>query len=84
MVVSVHQRDSVLALLEAQGIGVAVHYPTPIHLQPSWGEFGRAGQFPHSEALARSVLSLPLFPGMTDQQIERCVSALSSALGQAA
>ena len=81
MVVRVPRRDAVLEALRHSGIGAAVHYPTPIHLQPACeGLGGRRGQMPNAEALADSVLSLPLFPGLSDEQVDRVVHALSTAL----
>jgi len=83
MVVTVPDRDRVLADLHANGIGAGVHYPTPIHLQPAWRAFGPApapGDLPNAEALAASVLSLPLYPEMTPDQVERCVEALAKAV----
>lgn len=83
MVVTVPERDRVLADLHADGVGAGVHYPTPIHLQPAWQPFGpqpAPGDLPHAEALAASVLSLPLYPEMTAQQVERCVEALAKAV----
>ena len=82
MVVTVPDRDRVLADLHAMGIGAGVHYPTPIHLQPAWRPFGLGpgrGELPHAETLAASVLSLPLYPEMTPDQVERCVTALAKA-----
>jgi hypothetical protein len=53
------------ALLQ-QGIHTNIHYPTPVHLLPAFAELGgRPGQFPHAEAAAREVLSLPLYPELT-------------------
>lgn len=81
-VVEADERDRVLAALRASGIGAAVHYPTPVHLQPAWSERGhREGEFPVAERLSRRVLSLPLFPGMTDAEQDRVVTALAGAVG---
>ena len=82
MVVTVPDRDRVLTDLHAMGIGAGVHYPTPIHLQPAWQPYGPGpgrGELPHAETLAASVLSLPLYPEMTPDQVERCVNALAKA-----
>jgi dTDP-4-amino-4,6-dideoxygalactose transaminase len=84
LVVEVADRDQVLDHLRASGIGAAVHYPTPIHLQPAFAHLGRRGQFPNAERLARSIISLPLFPGMTLEQVHRCVDALATAVRRAA
>jgi len=82
-VVEVEQRDRVLAALREAGIGAGVHYPTPVHLQPGWRRLGYApGDFPHAEGAARRCLSLPLFPGITEAEQDRVVTALSAALGE--
>ena len=83
MVVKVPDRDRVLAELHAEGIGAGVHYPTPVHHQPAWRALGLAPcELPHAEELARSVLSLPLYGQMSSEQVERCVDALTKAVGQ--
>ncbi len=79
-VVRVPHRDAVLASLNAAAIGASVHYRTPIHLQPAFPDLGLRGQFPCAEALAGSILSLPLYPAITEGQIDRCVAALAEAL----
>jgi dTDP-4-amino-4,6-dideoxygalactose transaminase len=83
--VRVAGRDVVLERLRARGIAAAVHYPTPIHLQPAFERFGGGpGSCPVAEELAASTLSLPLFAGITDAQIDRCVDAFHQAVGYAA
>ena len=80
-VIRVPARDAVLGALLRRGIGAAVHYPTPLHLQPACHFLGQpAGAFPAAEALASSVLSLPFFPTLSRQQLERTVSALAEAV----
>ncbi len=65
--------------LQAKGIQTGIHYPTPIHLLPAFAELGyREGQFPHAEAAAREVLSLPMFPELTEAQCEEVARALLS------
>jgi dTDP-4-amino-4,6-dideoxygalactose transaminase len=81
-VVRVPDRDTVLARLHAAGIGAGVHYPVPIHLQGAFAALGLGtGSFPATEAAAREVLSLPLFPEITPDQQERVAEALRAALG---
>ncbi|HEV2071996.1 MAG TPA: DegT/DnrJ/EryC1/StrS family aminotransferase [Acidimicrobiales bacterium] len=83
LVVKVPRRDAVLASLHAAGVGASVHYRTPIHLQPAGRHLGHQGQFPVAEALADSILSLPLYPGMSEVLVDRCVKALATALDEA-
>lgn len=78
------KRDAVLRHMQAAGVGVALHYPTPIHLQGAFRHLGhRVGDFPVAEALSRQMLSLPLYPELTAEQQERVVTALSEALAAA-
>src|SRR5207248_5929051 len=75
------RRRAVFDRLNALGIRPQVHY-IPIHLQPWYKEhFGfRAGDFPQAEAYYAGCISLPLFPRMSDADLERSVAALCSAL----
>jgi dTDP-3-amino-3,4,6-trideoxy-alpha-D-glucose transaminase len=83
-VVETAERDRVAAELRAAGIGVGVHYPTPIHLQPAWRHLGYArGDFPVAERLADTCLSLPCFPGIGEEQQARVAGALRKALRRA-
>lgn len=83
MVVEVPDRDRVLGELHRAGVGAAVHYPTPVHLQPAWTGLGLpVPHMPCAEALARSVLSLPLYNHMTADQVEHCVEALAEAVAR--
>jgi dTDP-4-amino-4,6-dideoxygalactose transaminase len=83
LVVTVERRAAVLAGLRARGVMASVHYPTPLHLEPAWEGRWPRGSFPRAEALADRVLSLPIFPGMTDEQVERCAGALAEAVADA-
>ena len=78
LVVRVARRDTVLHLLHDEGIGAGVHYPSLIQWQDAWNYPTDRDATPHAAALATSVLSLPLFPGITNDQIERTVRALAS------
>jgi dTDP-4-amino-4,6-dideoxygalactose transaminase len=67
-------------LLQA-GIETGIHYPLPCHLQPAFSGLGyRRGDFPVVEQLAQEVLSLPMYPGLTETQLHEIVSALTNAL----
>jgi dTDP-4-amino-4,6-dideoxygalactose transaminase len=79
--VRVADRDDVLAKLNANGIGAAIHYPVPVHLQPAFASLGLGeGSFPVAEEAARTQLSLPIYPGITPDQQEQVVEALLSSL----
>jgi dTDP-4-amino-4,6-dideoxygalactose transaminase len=80
-VVEVDDRDRVRGELAALGVSTGVHYPTPVHLQPGWRHLGYApGSLPVSERLADRILSLPVFPGMREGEVDRVVEALASVL----
>jgi dTDP-4-amino-4,6-dideoxygalactose transaminase len=62
--------EALATWLRERGIGTGRHYPQPVHLTDAYASLGhRAGEFPVAEALARECLSLPMFPGITEQQL---------------
>lgn len=74
-------RDAILGSLQQQGIGAGIHYPVPLHLQPALaGNGGQPGDYPHTEEAARSIISLPIFPELTEAQCEQVIKAFSHAL----
>jgi dTDP-4-amino-4,6-dideoxygalactose transaminase len=75
-------REVVWAALRERGVEAQVHYPVPLHRQPALEYLGyRQGQFPEAERTADEVLSLPLFPLMTEVQQDRVAAALFEAFG---
>ena len=71
------ERDELGEFLAARGIGTNRHYPDPPHLMPAFADLGlRAGSFPIAEAVARETISLPLFPGMTEEQLQAVADAI--------
>ncbi|MGH7458830.1 MAG: DegT/DnrJ/EryC1/StrS family aminotransferase [Longimicrobiaceae bacterium] len=71
------RRDELAAYLKKRGIGSAVYYPLPLHLQPCFSYLGhREGDFPISERAAKEALSLPVYPELTSGQRERVVAAI--------
>lgn len=79
-VVRVPERDNVRRALEAQGILTGVHYPVPCHLQPACAALGyERGSLPVTEAHADQVLSLPMYPELTVEQIEKVIGAVRQA-----
>jgi dTDP-4-amino-4,6-dideoxygalactose transaminase len=78
-VIRTTRRDELLAFLGARGISCGIHYPVPIHLQKAYAELGLArGAFPVSEKLAGEILSLPMFPEITDEQIDHVCENIAS------
>jgi len=70
-VIRARRRDDLKAFLEQKGIGTGLHYPIPLHLQKAFEHLGcRKGDFPVAEKAADEILSLPMYPELTDQQIE--------------
>ena len=79
--VEVPQRAKVEERMKALGIPTAVHYPVPLHLQPVFGDLRQSvGSFPVAEAAAARVISLPMHPYLTDDQLAKIVSALKDAV----
>lgn len=73
----VQQRDQLMEFLKDKGIGYKVYYPVPLHLQECYRDLGyQKGDFPVSEQLAKDVLSLPIFPELTDAQLSRVVEVI--------
>lgn len=80
-VVEVSHRDRVLSVLNAAGIGAALHYPTPINLTPAFAFLGLGpGSYPVAERSAARILSLPMYPHIEPHQQERVVEVLADAL----
>jgi dTDP-4-amino-4,6-dideoxygalactose transaminase len=83
------ERDAIQAALRESGIESVIYYPIPLHLQRMYAHLGyRQGQLPVSERAANEVLSLPIFPEMTEEDVayvaERIEKALSARLKQSA
>jgi len=73
-------REKLREALDNQGIQTGVHYPIPVHLQPAHADLGyHAGDFPVAEQVAREVLSLPIFPEMTREQVQTVAEAVAGA-----
>jgi dTDP-4-amino-4,6-dideoxygalactose transaminase len=79
--VRLKNRDKVCERMKAKGVDVLVHYPIPLHLQEAYRDLNyKHGDFPVSELIADEILSLPMFPHMTQQQIEYVCAALTDAV----
>ena len=75
-VVETDDRTRLQASLDAAGVSHGIHYPTPVHLQEAFRDLGYGrGSFPVSEALASRIVSLPIYPEITEGQLERVIQA---------
>jgi dTDP-4-amino-4,6-dideoxygalactose transaminase len=75
-------RANTASALAQRGIETTVHYPVPLHLQPAYAYLGRRpGSFPHAEQACQRVLSIPVFPGLTDEQVLHVATSLREIEG---
>ncbi len=71
------QRDRLMKHLADRGIGSAIHYPQPIHLQPAYrGRLGDVGSLPETEKAAKEILSLPMFPELNESDLKTVAEAI--------
>lgn len=83
-VITTPYRDELMAYLEKEGIGSIIHYPIPPHLSEAYGFLNiKKGSLPITERLAEEVLSLPLFYGMTKEEIEAVIDAVNAFVPKA-
>ncbi|MBD2211435.1 DegT/DnrJ/EryC1/StrS aminotransferase family protein [Nostoc linckia FACHB-104] len=74
-------REQIQEQLAAHGIQTGIHYPIPCHLQPAFTNLGyQEGDFPQAEKLAKQILSLPMYPGLSSSQIKEVVAVISSII----
>src|SRR6266487_4319496 len=80
-VVQVRERDQFRRMLEQAGIATGIHYPTPIHLQPACSQYGYTqGSLPVTEAVTARIISLPMYPELTTDQMQRVVNAVKRSI----
>jgi len=83
-VVRTEDREQLQKDLTAAGIGTGIHYPVPLHLVKAYETLGfHPGEFPISEQAAAEVLSLPMFPGLSREQVERVAMCIRKSVGAA-
>ncbi len=79
-VVRMKNRDAAQKKLSEQGISTGLHYPVPLHMQKAYDHLRHAPEdFPVTLRTSREILSLPMFPGLTEDQVRRVVEALGEA-----
>jgi dTDP-4-amino-4,6-dideoxygalactose transaminase/acetyltransferase-like isoleucine patch superfamily enzyme len=80
--IAARKRDQLRDYLKQRGIGTTVYYPSPLHLQPVFKNLGyKVGDFSHAEQAAERVLSLPMFPELTEEEIKGVVIAVTEFYG---
>jgi dTDP-4-amino-4,6-dideoxygalactose transaminase len=80
-VIQVEQRDALRLALADEGIGTAIHYPVPVHRQPAFHHLGLPpGSLPVTEELAGRILSLPMHPYLTEDQVDRVAGRIAAFL----
>ncbi len=80
-VVQVPQREKFRTRLQQAGIATGIHYPIPIHLQPACAHFGyMRGMLPITETVTEHIVSLPMYPEMTDQQVQVVIDTVRQNL----
>jgi dTDP-4-amino-4,6-dideoxygalactose transaminase len=73
----VDDREGLQQFLSDKGIGTGLHYPLPLHLQKAYAHLGyKEGSFPVTESVAKRLISLPMFPELTREQIEYVVQCI--------
>jgi dTDP-4-amino-4,6-dideoxygalactose transaminase len=73
-------REALIAELNAQGVQTGIHYPIPVHLQKAYADPAfKPGDFPYAERAANEVLSLPMFPELTEEQVRQASGAVAAA-----
>jgi dTDP-4-amino-4,6-dideoxygalactose transaminase len=76
-VILAERRDDLIKSFDAAGIGCGVHYPVPVHLMKGFANLGyKKGDFPVSEGFCDSILSIPIFPGMTEAEVDEVVKVM--------
>jgi dTDP-4-amino-4,6-dideoxygalactose transaminase len=81
-VIRAQDRNSLKATLETKGVGCGIYYPVPFHHQPCWtSRYGTSWSFPRTEKAAAECLALPIFPEMSDEQVDIVVSSIAEHYG---
>lgn len=82
-VIQTQERDALQAYLKEHGIGTAIHYPKPVHLQPFYAKNAdRHGEFPVAERACNEILSLPMYPEMTEDQVMQVAKVITEFEGE--
>jgi dTDP-4-amino-4,6-dideoxygalactose transaminase len=84
-IIRTEQRDELQKFLTARGVNTVIHYPIPVHQQQAYTDLGyKLGDFPNAEFLANRILSLPMFPELSDAQIQYTCDQIKAFFTKAA
>ena len=76
-VIRAEKREELREFLEKNGISCQIHYPIPLHLQPAYKHLNyKEGDFPVTEKVAKEILSIPLYPELTEEQQNYVISKI--------
>lgn len=79
----VERRDELQEFLADRGIPTIIYYPQPLHLQPVYRDLGyKPGDFPVAEAISKRILPLPMYPELTDQQVDYVTDSIKDFFGK--
>lgn len=80
-VIRTNNRDAVMAKLKENGCGCGIHYPLPLHLQPAYAFLGgREGDMPVAEEYAKQIISIPMFPELTSEQVSEAAGIIKDVV----
>jgi dTDP-4-amino-4,6-dideoxygalactose transaminase len=80
-VIRLPRRDELARYLKSKGIETVIHYPIPLHLQPAYKRLGyKPGDFPVTEKLVNEIISLPIYPELSEEQIAEVVAGITEFL----
>ena len=75
-------RSRLLLFLRRNGIGVSIHYPVPVHLQPAYTRLKKRSSLPVTESISKEILSLPMYPELEEAEIAQIISLIQSFHGE--
>jgi dTDP-4-amino-4,6-dideoxygalactose transaminase len=76
-------RDALREELKTKGVGTEIYYPVPLHLQECFSYLGHsAGDLPHAEAAAKETIALPIYPELTERQLNHVAETVISFVGE--
>jgi dTDP-4-amino-4,6-dideoxygalactose transaminase len=82
-VIRSERRDALLAFLKEKGIGVSIHYPVPVHLQPAYRSLHGCDKLPETEKITKEIISLPIYPELSESDIQTTIKTIMDFAGAA-